>query len=56
MIIKRVLLNKKSKLKYVVIPKASDIKAGDYIEIVKIDSKQKEEQNDRNTGIKPDKL
>ena len=37
MLIKKVLNNKKSGLKYVVIPKDSEIKGGDYVKIEKID-------------------
>jgi hypothetical protein len=43
MLIKKVLENTKSGTKYVVIPKRSDLKKGDYVEIKKI-----EEQDDRN--------
>jgi len=37
LLIKKVLNNKKSGLKYVVIPKDSEIKGGDYVKIEKIE-------------------
>ena len=48
MIIKRVLLNKKTGTKYVIIPARSDIKHDDFVEIIKVDRK---EVKDGDTGI-----
>jgi len=48
-IIKRVLINKATKTKYIIIPMDSDIHAGDYVEIVKVDSKIKD-GGDKTTG------
>jgi len=59
MIIKKVLLNKKSRLKYVVIPRSSDINSDDYVAITKLDEDKilgidnKQEINEVN--IKKDK-
>jgi len=40
MIIKRVLENKKTKTKYVIIPAKSDIQAGDYVSVTKLPEMQ----------------
>jgi len=46
MLIKRVLLNKNNNTKYLVIPKKSEIKAGDYVRIELVEDNGKEEKKD----------
>jgi hypothetical protein len=50
MIIKKILENKNSKVKFVVIPKNSDLKAGDYVRISKVPDKEDEDGNRDNNS------
>ena len=50
MLIKKVLLNKNNNTKYLVIPKKSEIKAGDYVKIEVIEEGKEEKKDDRSSN------